>query len=100
MPFSGAPLDRYQGPTTQQQKSMYLSCEQVPSQAVVECHLQAFVLKLMGENPMLAVHEATFGAVIDRFIEEERLLEIKKVTDPGRERDPFAGAKEGRILPS
>jgi len=26
----------------------------------------------------LAVHEPTFGAVIDRFIEEERLLEIKK----------------------
>jgi integrase len=56
---------------------MYLSCEQFPSQAVVERHLEAFVLKLNCENPILAVHEPTFGAVIDRFIEEERLLEIK-----------------------
>ena len=69
---------RYKDPATQQQKSMYLSCEQFPSQAVVERHLEAFVLKLNCENPILAVHEPTFGAVIDRFIDEERLLEIKK----------------------
>ena len=69
---------RYKDPTTQQQKSMYLSCKQFPSQAAVERHLEAFVLKLNCENPILAVHEPTFGAVVDRFIEEERLLEIKK----------------------
>ena len=69
---------RYKDPATEQTKSMYLSCEQFSSQAAVERHLEAFVLKLNSDNPTLAIHEPTFGAVLDRFIEEERLLEIKK----------------------
>jgi integrase len=77
---------RYKDPTTQRQQSMYLSCEQFPTQAAVERHLEAFVLKLNCDNPVLAVRNPTFGALIDRFIEDERLLEIKKVR-PGERCD-------------
>jgi hypothetical protein len=41
-------------------------------------HLEAFVLKLNCENPTLAILEPTFNAILDHFIEEERLLEIKQ----------------------
>ena len=36
------------------------------------------MLKLNSENPTLAILEPTFNAVLDRFIEEERLLEIRQ----------------------
>jgi hypothetical protein len=58
---------------------MFLSVEQFSSQTAAERHLEAFVLKLNKENPTLAILEPTFDAVLDRFIEEECLLEIKKV---------------------
>jgi len=44
------------------------------------------VLKLNTDNPTLAVLEPTFDALLDRFIEEERLLAIKKVR-PGESCD-------------
>lgn len=65
---------------------MYLSGEQFPTQVAIERHLEAFVLKLNSNNPILAVHEPTFGALIDRFIDEEHLLEIKK-SRPGESCD-------------
>ena len=73
---------RYADPQTGKEKSMYFSTEQFPTQTAVERHLEAFVLKLNSDNPTLAVLEPTFDALLDRFIEEERLLEIKK-TRPG-----------------
>jgi integrase len=57
---------------------MFLSIERFPTQVAVERHLEAFVLKLNSENPTLAILEPTFAAILDRFIEEERLLEIKQ----------------------
>jgi integrase len=69
---------RYQDPTTNTRKSMFLSIEKFPTQVAVERHLEAFVLKLNSENPTLAVMEPTFAAILDRFIEEEKLLEIKQ----------------------
>jgi integrase len=69
---------RYQDPTTNTRKSMFLSIEKFPTQAAVERHLEAFVLKLNSENPTLAILEPTFAAILDRFIEEERMLEIKQ----------------------
>ena len=36
------------------------------------------MLKLNCDNPTLAILEPTFNAILDRFIEEERLLEIKQ----------------------
>ena len=65
---------------------MYFSTEQFPTQTAVERHLETFVLKLNTDNPTLAVLEPTFDTLLDRFIEEERLLEIKKVR-PGESCD-------------
>ena len=42
---------RYQDPTTNTRKSMFLSIEKFPTQVAVERHLEAFVLKLNSENP-------------------------------------------------
>jgi integrase len=69
---------RYKDPTTGKDRSMYLSTEKFSTQVAVERHLEAFVLKLNSLNPTLAILEPTFNAVLDRFIEEERLLEIKQ----------------------
>jgi len=69
---------RYQDPTTNKRTSMFLSTAKFPTQVAVERHLEAFVLKLNSENPTLAILEPTFAAILDRFIEEERLLEIKQ----------------------
>ena len=69
---------RFKDPTTDRYTSMYLSTEKFPTQVSVERHLEAFVLKLNSENPTLAILEPTFNAILDRFIEEERLLEIKQ----------------------
>jgi hypothetical protein len=77
---------RYADPETGKEKSMYFSTEQFPTQAAVERHLGAFVLKLNSDNPTLAVLEPTFDVLLDRFIAEERLLEIKKVR-PGESCD-------------
>ena len=77
---------RYADPQTGKEKSMYFSTEQFPTQTAVERHLESFVLKLNSDNPTLAVQEPTFDALLDRFIREERLLEIKKVR-PGESCD-------------
>jgi hypothetical protein len=57
---------------------MFLSAEKFPTKVAVERHLEAFVLKLNTDNPTLAIHEPTFNAILDRFVEKERLLEIKQ----------------------
>ena len=69
---------RYQDPLTGKRRSMFLSVEKLPTQTAVERHLEAFVLKLNSENPSAAILEPTFNALLDRFIEDERLLEIKQ----------------------
>jgi integrase len=58
---------------------MFMSTKKFPTQVAVERHLEAFVLKLNSENPTLAILEPTFDAILDRFIEDERLLEIKQL---------------------
>jgi len=57
---------------------MYLSAEKFSTEIAVSRHMEAFVLKLNSLNPTLAILEPTFNAVLDRFIEEEKLLEIKQ----------------------
>jgi integrase len=69
---------RYKDPTTDRDTSMYLSAEKFPTEIAVTRHLEAFVLKLNCENPTLAILEPTFNAILDRFIDEEKLLEIKQ----------------------
>ena len=77
---------RYQDPNTGTRKSMFISTEKFPTQVAVERHLEAFVLKLNSENPALAILEPTFDAIHDRFIDDERLLEVKKLR-PGHENE-------------
>jgi len=69
---------RYKDPMTDKDTSMYLSAEKFPTEIAVTRHLESFVLKLNSENPTMAILEPTFNAVLDRFIEEEKLLEIKQ----------------------
>ncbi len=88
---------RYADPQTGKEKSMYFSTEQFPTQTAVERHLEAFVLKLNSDNPTLAVLEPTFDALLDRFIAEERLLEIKKVR-PGESCDKVGELSYSTVL--
>jgi len=59
-------------------KSLFLGLDKFPTQTAAERHLEAFVLKLNAENPTLAIMEPTFDAILDRFIEDERMMEIKQ----------------------
>ena len=70
---------RYQDPITDKRRSMFLGTDRFPTQVAVERHLEAFVLKLNSENPTQAILEPTFNALLDRFVEEEKLLEIKEL---------------------
>ena len=67
-------------------KSLFLGLDKFPTQTAAERHLEAFVLKLNKENPTLAVMEPTFNAILDRFIEDERMMEIKQIR-PGEQRE-------------
>jgi integrase len=58
---------------------MFLGTDRFPTQVAVERHLEAFVLKLNSENPTQAILEPSFNAILDRFVEEEKLLEIKQL---------------------
>lgn len=77
---------RYQDPITMKRKSLFLGLDKFPTQTAAERHLEAFVLKLNKENPTLAVMEPTFDAILDRFIEDERMMEIKQIR-PGEQRE-------------
>ena len=77
---------RYQAPITMKRKSLFLGLDKFPTQTAAERHLEAFVLKLNKENPTLAVMEPTFNAILDRFIEDERMMEIKQIR-PGEQRE-------------
>jgi integrase len=85
---------RYRDPTTDKRQSMFLNREKFPTQVAVERHLAAFVLKLNFKNPTLAILEPTFTAILDRFIEEEKLLEIKQRRPGDRCEKDLANAPE------
>jgi len=77
---------RFQDPITMKRKSLFLGLDKFPTQTAAERHLETFVLKLNNENPTLAVMEPTFNAILDRFIEDERMMEIKQIR-PGEQRE-------------
>jgi integrase len=70
---------RYQDPLTRKRKSLYLSVEEFATQTAAERHLEHLVLKLNDEHPALAVYDPPFDVILDRFIADERLLEIKSI---------------------
>jgi hypothetical protein len=68
---------------------LFLGLDKFPTQTAAERHLEAFVLRLNAENPTLAVRELTFDAILDRFIKDERMMEINQ-RRPGEERKAAA----------
>lgn len=70
---------RYQDPLTKKRKSLYLSVEDFATQTAAERHLEVLVLKLNDEHPALAVYDPPFDVILDRFVMEERLVEIKGI---------------------
>jgi integrase len=65
---------------------MYFGTDKFPTRVAIERHLETFVLKLNVENPLQALSEPTFNALLDRFIAEEKLFEIKQCR-PGERLD-------------
>ena len=79
----GVPLPR---PHNYEEEILVPGARQVSHADSAERHLEAFVLKLNKENPTLAVMEPTFNAILDRFIEDERMMEIKQIR-PSEQRE-------------
>lgn len=52
--------------------------EQYPTEADARRAVEALVLKLNAESPQSVIADPTFGALIDRYIDEEHLRDIKK----------------------
>jgi integrase len=57
-------------------RQITLSTKKYPTETKVRVALQSQVLKINGSETFKAQHEPTFGIVIDRYIQEERLEEI------------------------
>lgn len=69
---------RYIDPATGKQESKYLRGEEFPTQSNVEEHLRSFIERLNAatvEEPLVV--DPTIGDLIDQFIKEENLIEIK-----------------------
>jgi integrase len=58
------------------QRQIMLTVTQYPTEKKVRVALQAQLLKINGPEAFKAHNEPTFGVVIDRFIQEERLVQI------------------------
>jgi len=64
---------------TRRLKQLTLSTAQYPLEAQARRAVERLLIKLNAESPSSSlIAESTFGALIDRFIERERLLEIRK----------------------
>jgi integrase len=57
-------------------RQITLSTTEYPTERKARIALQAQLLKINGPEAFKAHNEPTFGVVIDRFIQEERLVEI------------------------
>ena len=57
-------------------RQITLSATQYPTETKARLALQAQLLKINGPEAFKAHNQPTFGVVIDRFIQEERLVEI------------------------
>ena len=78
------------------QRQITLSTTQYPTEKKARVALQAQLLKINGAETFKAHNEPTLGVVIDRFIQEERLVQIMaqppgEVTINGRPRVQHGG---------
>lgn len=69
---------RYRDPATRKPASMSLDMDGYPTRADAERYLATFVVTLNADHPTSMLRPPKVGTLLDRFIREERLLEIKK----------------------
>lgn len=70
---------RYVNPATGKQDSKYLRGDEFPTQSAVEEHLMPFIERLnSGRVKADVIVNPTVGDLLDNFIAEENLIEIKK----------------------
>jgi integrase len=70
---------RYVNPATGEQDSKYLRGDEFPTQSDVEKHLKPFIKRLnKAQSDHGVVVDPTVGDLLDKFIADEKLLEIKK----------------------
>src|ERR1035437_10345902 len=68
---------RYVDPTTGLVESKYFSGQELPSESDIKKHLVPFQLRLNSGQIEKAIVDPTFGDLLDVFIGEENLIEIK-----------------------
>ena len=71
---------------------LHLGIDRLLTQTAAERHLEGFVLKVNADDLTLAGSELKFGAILDRFSEDERMMETKQ-SRPGK--TPRAGSSRG-----
>lgn len=69
---------RFRDPATRKQKSMYLDMGDYPAKAAAERYFQTFVCALNSGHPRSKIEPPQVGVLLDRFIREEGLIEIKQ----------------------
>ena len=62
---------------------MYLSTEEYPTRSAALACLDTFVRQLNSGHPLSSLGPKKFGEILDRYIADERLLEIKQLR-PGQ----------------
>ena len=68
---------RYVNPTTGLYESKYFSGQEFPTEQDIEKHLRQFRLRLNSSQTEKVVVDPTFGDLLDAYIAEEQLIEIK-----------------------
>jgi integrase len=68
---------RYVDPETGETESKYLAGEEYPTRSDAETHLKSFVERLNVPATESAIVDPTVGDVLDKFKQEENLVEIK-----------------------
>ena len=58
---------------------MYLSTDEFPTRSAALTHLETFVLQLNSGHPLSSLGPKKFGRILDRYIKDQRLIQIKKL---------------------
>lgn len=68
---------RFRDPASKKAKSMYLDMEGYQTKADAQRYFETFVIALNSDRPVGRVNAPTLGTLLDRYIREEQLMEIK-----------------------
>ena len=78
---------RYVDPNTGLYESRFFSAAKFPTQSKIEAHIKPFVDRLNATDIDYVIVDPTMGDLLDRFIADENLLEIKNRRPGGRAAD-------------